>query len=105
MLLDILKVTSQTVRQVSLAETIAGERKLNKLKTWWDNLISKGKKIGYYVHESRSWLILNESELLDHARTIFHNTGIKLTCEGKWLLGVVNGSDDFKTKYVSEKSS
>ena len=70
-LLDILKVAHPVVRQVSLADDITGAGKLNDLETWWDNMISEGKKIGYYGNESKSWLILKGPELLDHTRTNF----------------------------------
>ena len=45
MLLEILKMTSPAVRQVSLAGDITDPDKLNILKTWWDNVISEGKEI------------------------------------------------------------
>ena len=40
---------------------------------------------------------------ITHAQNIFRDTGIKFTCEGKRHLGVVIGSDDFKSEYVREK--
>ena len=38
-----------------------GARTLNKLQDLWDIIISEGQKIGYYVNESKSWLILKDS--------------------------------------------
>ena len=88
-ILDILKGRSQAVRHVTLADDIKGVGKLNDLKTLWNNLISEGKKTGYYVDESKSGLTFKKSEPWDPARTIFHDTGIKLTCKG-----------NLKTKFV-----
>ena len=61
-ILDILKGRSQAVRHVTLADDIKGVGKLNDLKTLWNNLISEGKKTGYYVDESKSGLTFKKSE-------------------------------------------
>ena len=63
----------------------------------------KEKKFGYYVNEAKSWLIIKNSNHLDHAQNILKETGIKFTCEGKRYLGVVIGSGDFKSEYFCEK--
>ena len=42
-------------------------------------------------------------KIIDHAKSIFKDTTIKFTCEGKRHLGAVIGSDDFKSEYVREK--
>ena len=60
-------------------------------------MYSNGKKISYYVNEFQSWLILKDSELLDHTRNFFHDTGIKVH------LGAFIDNDYFKNKHVSEK--
>lgn len=64
-LLDIQKVIPPSVRQASLADDITGAGKLNDLETCWDNVISEGKNIGYYVNEWKSLLIFKGPELLD----------------------------------------
>ena len=75
----------------------------NKLKNWWDIIISEGQKIGYYVNESKSWLILKNSSQFETAKQIFSNSNIKFTCEGKRHLGATLGTDKFKIIYVNEK--
>ena len=102
-LLDRLKLTSATTRQVSLADDITGAEKILDLRIWWDKIISKRKKFGYYVNDSNSWLIIKDPNYLDHAQNILKDTGIKFTCEGKRYFGAVIGSDDFKSEYVREK--
>ena len=81
-LLDRLKLISPTASQVNLADDIAGAGKILDLGIWWDTIISKEKKFGYYVNESKRWLIIKNPNHLDHARNIFKDTGIKVTCEG-----------------------
>ena len=102
-LLNRLKLTSPTTNQVSLAYDIAGTGKILDLRIWWDTVISEGKNFGYYVNESKRWLIIKNPNHLDHAQNIFKYTGIKFTCKGKRHLRAVIGSDDFKSEYVHEK--
>ena len=98
-----LKLISPTTSQASLADDITGAGKTLDLRIWWDTIISEDKKFGYYVNESKRWLIIKTPNHLDHAQNIFKDTGIKITCEGKRHLGVVIGSEDFKSEYVREK--
>ena len=102
-LLDRLKISSPNTRQVGLADDITGAGKIHDLRLWWDTIIMEGKKVGYYVNETKSWLIIKDAEKLNHAQDIFNDTGIKFTCEGKRHLGAVIGSNDFKSEYVREK--
>ena len=102
-LLDKLKLTSPATSQVSLADDITDAGRILDLRIWWDTIISEGKKFGYHVNESKSWLIIKNPNHLDHAQSSFKDTGIKFTCEGKRHLGAVIGSDDFKSEYVREK--
>ena len=102
-LLERLKLTSQSTSQVSLADDIKCTIKILDLRIWWDTMISEGKKFRYYVKESKSWLIIKNPNHLDHTQNIFKDTGIKFTCKGKHHLGAVIGSDDFKPEYVCEK--
>ena len=101
--LDSLKLISPTTSQVSLADDITGAGKILDLRIWWDTIISEGEKFGYYVNESKSWLIIKNPNQFDHTQNIFKDTGIKITCEGKRHLGAVIGSEDFKSEYVCEK--
>ena len=73
------------------------------LKIWWDDVILKGRKLGHFVNEMKSWLILIDPENLQNAKDIFNNSKIKITTEGKRHLGAALGSTDFKTSYVNEK--
>ena len=98
-LLDRLKLVSPTTRQVSLADDITGAGKILDLRIWWDTVISEGKTFGYYVNLSKTWLIIKNTNSLDHAHNIFKDTGIKITCEGKRHSGAVIGSEDFKSAY------
>jgi hypothetical protein len=91
------------VQQVWLADDATGAGKLDKLKLWWDSVIKEGTKLGYYVNESKSWLILKNPNDLDRAKHIFQTSSIKFTTTGKRHLGAALGSQDFKKEYISEK--
>ena len=98
-----LRVGEAGVKQVWLADDATGAGKLPKLKRWWDIIVEHGKRYGYYVNEDKSWLILNDPDLLELASDIFANTGIRITTAGKRHLGAALGSVDFRKEYVSEK--
>ena len=66
-LLDRLKRISPTTSQVSLADDITGAEKILDLRIRWDTIISEGEKLEYYVNESKSWLIIENPNHLDHA--------------------------------------
>ena len=102
-LLERLKLISPTTSQVSLADDITGAGKILDLRIWWDTVISEGKKFGYYVNQSKTWLIIKNPNSFDHAQNIFKDAGIKITFEGKRHLGAVIGSEDFKSANVCEK--
>ena len=58
----------------------------------------EGKKFGYYVNGSKSWLIVKKKEKLEEAKAIFGST-VNITTEGKRHLGAVIGSPDYKDEY------
>jgi hypothetical protein len=102
-LLRLLRLHVPEVQQVWLADDATGAGKLDVLKDWWDKIIQEGTKLGYFVNESKSWLILKNPEDLASAQDIFENSSIKITTTGKRHLGAALGSQDFKKEYISEK--
>jgi hypothetical protein len=104
-LMRYLKITCPNTRQVSLADDITGAGTIYNLKEWWDTIVVEGQKFGYYVNESKSWLILKDETLLNTAKNVFCNSAIKFTTEGKRHLGAVLGSDNFRKQYTEEKVS
>ncbi|XP_066931552.1 uncharacterized protein [Clytia hemisphaerica] len=102
-IIDFLKDKVKSVKNVSLADDITGAGKLSDLKVWWETLIEEGKKYGYFVNESKSWLIVKEREKMESAQEIFQNSEIKYTTEGKRHLGAALGSQGFRETYAKEK--
>jgi hypothetical protein len=102
-LIGLLKLCNG-VKQADFADDLAGVGSLEKLKVWWDTIVEKGPKIGYFAEAEKSWLIV-KPEYLEHATEMFAGSGLKITTNGRRHLGAVIGSDDFKTSYVEEKVS
>ena len=97
------RITASGVKQVWLADYATGAGSLESLKKWWINIIEESGRYGYYVNESKSWLILKNQTLLKRTESLFSDTKINVTTKGKRQLGAVMGSNDFGTKYVNEK--
>ena len=68
------------------------------LYNWYNHLSQEGKKYGYLVNGSKSWLIVKSEVLGDEAKRVFGDE-VNITTEGKRLLGAVIGSHKFKGQY------
>ena len=93
---------SDIVKQVWYADDAAAAGHLTDLHTWWDILCDIGPQFGYFVNSSKTFLIVKETHL-PMARSIFGDTGIQFTTEGRRYLGAAIGSSDFVKSYVSDK--
>jgi hypothetical protein len=85
------------------ADDSSATGKLEEIKRWWDMLCIEGPKYGYYPKASKTVLILKDISLIPKAKQLFGETEIEFTCDGKRHLGAAIGSENFRTKYVSEK--
>lgn len=56
------------MKQVWLADDATGGGKIIALKKWWDGVIKDGKNYGYYVNESKSWMICKSEAIELEAR-------------------------------------
>ena len=101
--MDNLKYVKTHVKQVWLADDATGVGRIASLKVWWDILIDEGRKLGYFVNEKKSWLIVKNEDSFQKALDIFKDSDIKFTLEGKRHLGAAIGSDEFKNNYMKEK--
>ena len=66
-------------------------------------VIKEGKKYGYFVKPSKSWLILKDPNRVGEAQALFEDAPINVTTEGKRHLGAVLGTDEFKNSYINNK--
>ena len=94
------------VTQVWLADNATMAGSLESLKKWWVNIIEEDGRCGYYVNESKSWLVLKNQMLKIHWKSwkrLFSDTKINVKKEGTRHLGAVIGSDDFRIIFVNKK--
>ena len=98
----ILRITSPNVSQVSLADDVTGAGTLEKLKTWWDNVITQGTKFGYYVNQSKSWLIKQRkiSNMQKHYSEIQTSTSLQ---KEKGILALRLAIQTFETHMLRKK--
>ena len=94
------QVGKDKVKQVAYADELAAGGKLENIKIWWDLLTNLGPKIGYFPNSSKSWLNVKEN-MMENAKQLLKNSGIKITSSGKRHLSAVIGSTDFRRTYVS----
>ena len=97
-----LKLHVPEVKQVWLADDSAGGGRIEDLYRWYKYLYEEGKKYGYLVNGSKSWLIVKSQELADEAERVFGDE-VNITTEGKRHLGAVIGSKEYKDQYCAEK--
>ena len=75
---------------------------LTNLRSWWNMLCDIGPQYGYFVNSAKTFLIVKEEHVVQ-AHSIFTDTGIQITTEGKRYLGSALGSPAFVESYVNGK--
>ena len=94
----------EEIKQVWFADDAAAGGNLAGLKAWWDRIIDLGPEYGYHPNASKTWLIVKE-ETLAEATTVFEETGVAITAEGKRHFGAAIGTHNFIERYVQQKVS
>ena len=97
-----LWITANEVKQVWLADDATGAGSLASLKKWWINIIEEGVVIDIMLMKVNPGLFSKTRHCWKNRR-LFSDSKINVTREGKRHLGAVIGSNDFRTKYASEK--
>ncbi|KXJ16293.1 hypothetical protein AC249_AIPGENE28269 [Exaiptasia diaphana] len=93
---------SLVLTHVWLADDSAGGGKIQALHDWYQNLCEEGRKFGYLVNGSKSWLIMKTDVLADEAKRVFGDK-VNVTTEGQRHLGAVIGSQQYKDQYCQDK--
>ncbi len=91
----------KTLIQVWYADDAAAG-KIVRLQEWWTNLSTLGPKFGYFPNPQKTWLVTKEKHL-SSATTLFANTGVQVTSEGRPYLGAALGTEEFVTSHVQDK--
>ena len=93
---------NDTVKQIWYADDAAAADQLSNLRIWWDLLCDVGPQFGYFVNSAKTFLIVKEAHL-PLAHSIFGDTGVQFTTEGRRYLGAAIGTSDFVNSYVRAK--
>ena len=84
------------------ADDATGAGSLEDIRKWWDQLLTAGPTLGYYLNAKKCWLVV-QPEKLDDAKDVFAGTGISITTEGRKHLGAALGQRSFLEDYVGSK--
>ena len=101
-ILPLVKMLPVQVNQAWYADDATAAGTLLSLRSWWDELQSRGPAFGYFVNASKTWLITKHPHK-NSAFTIFQDTGINISVEGKPHLGGALGSLEFTESSVCHK--
>ena len=89
-------------KSVWFADDATAGGQLDNLKGWWEGIRDHGPAFGYLPNASKSWLIVKE-EALQKAQSIFNESGINITVNGKRHLGAPLGTNAFAQSFVETK--
>ena len=101
-ILAIVLDNGDMVKHAAFADDLFGAGLIESLKIWWDAIIKVGPLLGYTAKPSKSWLIIKE-QYLELAKSVFIETGINITTEGRRHQGAIVGSEAFQLEYVNNK--
>ena len=92
LLSSIISNNSVNLIHIVFADDLTGVGKIHELIEWWKNVLHYGPYLGYYINESKSWLIIND-EYIQIKKETFQDYNIKITTDGHRHLSAVVGSN------------
>ena len=100
-LISRLQAVSQA-KQCWFADDATGCGSIQNIKVWWDELTVAGPDLGYHPNAGKCWLV-TKPEKEETAWSIFEETAINITTEGRKHLGAALGSRSYLEQYVNGK--
>jgi hypothetical protein len=88
--------------QVWYADDSAASGTIEQLHAWWDKLVKLGPAFGYFPNPTKTWIITKEDHH-EKAITLFSDSGINITQDGRPYLGAAIGSESYIAEFVSAK--
>ena len=79
-------IATQGALQVWFADDASAGGRLPALRSWWDALVIIGPRYGYYPNLGKTWLVVKPDQSAE-AQSVFANTGVQITTEGRPCLG------------------
>ena len=93
---------ARSLTQTWFADDAGGGAKLTSLRSWWSALAGEGPKFGYFVNPPKTWLLVRDAHRAE-AERLFQDTGIKVTSEGRPLLGAPLGTVAFSDSFIDRQ--
>ena len=100
--IPLIKKLDGNYKQVWYADDAAAVGRIVDLRYWWDRLSTSGPGFGYFPNASKTWLVTKEG-LHDVVVSIFANTGVNVTLDGRPYLGAAIGSQEYVAGQVESK--
>ena len=98
----LIKKLSSSVKQTWYADDAAATGRIESLTVWWDEIKSHGPSFGYHANASKTWIIVKE-KFMSKATTVFGDTRVNITSDGRPYLGAALGSPDYVEGFVNKK--
>ena len=76
---------AQDVRHVDFADDLCGAGRLVRLRSWWDDIVVHGQRLGYYQRADKCWLIV-KPHLVETVKKIFAGTDVRISTNGQNIL-------------------
>ena len=100
--LPLIKRLLTIAKQVWFADDGTAAGSILSLCSWWDALNTLGPGYGYFPNTSKTWLLVKHPHL-SQAQSVFANTQVSLTCDGRPHLGAPLGTRDYVDGYMKDK--
>ena len=98
-LIEKIKLDTSVI-QLWYADDATAAGRVEALRDWWDALVTLGPKLGYHVNPSKTHLVVKDNHC-STATSVFGDTQVQITTEGKPHLGAALGpSPSFTKLYV-----
>ena len=98
----LIKKLPSSVLQSWYADDASASGQIEHLHTWWNAFSEIGPSYGYNPNPLKTWLITKPAHLTK-AQSIFANSNINITIEGRPHLGAPLGSPSFVQQFVVSK--
>ena len=72
--------------QVWFADNATAASTCQRLRAWWDDLVSCGPTFGYYPKAYKTFLVV-KVEYAEEAERVFADTSVSITMQGKRHVG------------------
>ena len=95
-------IATQRALQVWFADDASAGGRLLALRSWWDALVILGPRYGYYPNAGKTRLVVKPDQSAE-AESVFANTGVQITTEGRPCLGTPLGQPFFKKAFLERK--